>query len=225
MSHSPPPARTLKDIARLAGVRFVASVETEEGQRLAESMVKQITGGDKVTARFLFREFFEFDPAFKLFLAANHRPTIQGTDHAIWRRINLIPFEVVFDETTCDSELAGKLRLELDGILRWAVEGCTDWQANGLKAPGKVRVATAEYRATQDVLGGFIAERCVMATTNRVSSKELWEAYVQWSGDTVSQKRFNDHVRDRGYVFGDRSTGGRRFWEGIGLIHDGHELE
>lgn len=152
--------------------------------------------------------------------SATQLPHIQGTDHTIWRRINPIPFDAIFDEAACDSELPGKLELELDGILRWAVKGCTDWQAKGLQAPDKVRSATAEYRAKQDVLGGFIAERCVAASTNRVSSKELWEAYVHWSGDTVSQRRFNQHLRERGYALSDRSTAGRRFWEDIALIHE-----
>lgn len=119
------------DIARLRGVRFVTAIETEDGQRLAESLVKSLTGGDTISARFLYGEFFDFTPQFKLFLAANHKPVIKGDDYAIWRRVRLVPFEVTVPEGEQDRDLPEKLRAELPGILNWAIEGCHEWIAQG----------------------------------------------------------------------------------------------
>ena len=114
------------DIARLAGRRFVSAIEAEAGKRLAESLVKTMSGGDRIVARFLHKEFFEFKPEFKVFLATNHRPRIYGTDHAIWRRIRLVPFDVVIPDDEQDSTLPEKLRRELPGVLAWMVSGCLD---------------------------------------------------------------------------------------------------
>jgi len=114
------------DLARLAGARFVAAVEAAQGRQLAENVIKQATGGDTITARFLYREYFEFSPQFKLFLVANHKPVIIGTDEAIWRRIRLIPFTVTIPPEERDKQLLEKLQRELPGILAWAVRGCLD---------------------------------------------------------------------------------------------------
>src|SRR3990167_1056257 len=116
------------DIARMAGTRFIAAIEAGEGKRLAETLVKQLTGGDTVTARYLYQDYFEYRPAFKMWLAANHKPTIRGTDNAIWRRIRLVPFTVTIPEAERDSKLSSKLRGELPGILAWAIRGCLEWQ-------------------------------------------------------------------------------------------------
>lgn len=120
------------DLARLQGARFVSAVEAEGGHRLAEVLVKQLTGGYTITARFLYSEHVEFVPTFKLWLAVNHTPGVQGTNHAIWRRIRLLPLTVTIPEAERDKRLAEKLRTELPGILRWAVEGCLAWQLEGL---------------------------------------------------------------------------------------------
>src|SRR5262249_1677210 len=144
------------DLAKLRGARFVTAIEVEEGKRLAESVVKHLTGGDTVTARFLFAEYFEFRPGFKLWLAANHKPVIKGTDYAIWRRIHLIPFSVQFEGEHKDTELAAKLLTELPGILAWAVRGCLAWQRDGLRPPEMVQAATEEYRKEMDVVGNFL---------------------------------------------------------------------
>ena len=126
------------DLARLRGARLVCATEIEDGHRLAESLVKQLTGGDTITARFLHREFFEFRPQFKLWIATNHKPMIRGTDYAIWRRIRLVPFEVQIPPEERDAELPAKLAAESTGILAWAVEGCLQWQKKGLDAPEAV---------------------------------------------------------------------------------------
>jgi putative DNA primase/helicase len=152
------------DLARLHGARLVTAIETDAGKQLAESRIKQITGGDTVTARFLYGECFEYLPQFKLFMATNHRPRIQGTDEGIWRRVHLIPFEVAIPKHEQDPALGEKLRAEAPGILRWMVEGSMAWQQNGLAMPSKVRQATAGYRAEEDLLARFLDEECSLDT-------------------------------------------------------------
>src|SRR5262249_51948077 len=147
------------DLARLQGARFVAAVEAEGGKRLAEALVKQLTGGDTITARFLYGEHFEFQPMFKLWLAVNHRPVVQRTDHAIWRRMRLLPFMVTIPAAEQDKRLPEKLQAELPGILRWTVESCLAWQQEGLEPPAAVKQATEDYRAEMDVIAAFI-QKC-----------------------------------------------------------------
>ncbi|HYU47276.1 MAG TPA: phage/plasmid primase, P4 family, partial [Terriglobales bacterium] len=149
------------DIARLRGARLVTAVEIGEGKRLNEELVKRLTGQDTMTARFLFAEFFDFHAEFKLWIACNHLPTIRGTDHAIWRRIRLIPFTVTIPDEQQDKKLPGKLQAELPGILRWAIQGCLAWQEQELSTPSEVIAATKDYRALMDVIGG------VLSTSNR----------------------------------------------------------
>ena len=146
------------DIARLKGARFVYAMEAAQNKRLAESLIKQLTGGDRITARFLHAEFFEFHPEFKLFLATNHRPVIRGTDWAIWRRIHLIPFTVEIPKEKQDKNLKEKLIVELPGIMNWALAGCDDWLRNGLFYPEPVIEATGKYKSEMDILGDFITD-------------------------------------------------------------------
>lgn len=216
------------DLARLMGARFVSAVEAEDGKRLAESLVKQVTGGDPITARFMRAEWFEFTPTFKLFLAANHKPVIRGTDNAIWRRVQLIPFEVTIPEGARDKGLRDKLRAEASGILAWAVRGCLAWQRDGLQAPEEVQAATQIYRAEMDMLAGFIEDRCTTSTGARVPSKALYKAYTDWceeSGERPeTQRRLAQRLSERGYV-SRKSTGGMMTWFGIGLQVDPQQNE
>jgi putative DNA primase/helicase len=155
------------DVARLPGVRCLAAAESGEGGRLNESLVKSLTGGDTVAARFMRGEWFEFTPQFTPWLATNHKPTIRGTDEGIWRRIRLIPFNVTIPPDQRDPDLPAKLRAELPGILNWALEGCLAWQADGLTNPAAVEEATAEYRAEQDTSAPSSTRRasCSRAST------------------------------------------------------------
>jgi putative DNA primase/helicase len=192
------------DVARLAGARFVSTSETEAGRRLAETLVKQLVGGDTITARFLFREFFEFPSTFKIWLATNHKPNVKGTDHAIWRRIKLVPFEVTITAEQMDKELPAKLRAELPGILAWAVRGCLEWQQKGLGVPEEVTAATAEYRENQDFFGAFIQDRCIIDPQAETPSKELQLAYDSWCEENGYKKEANPRVlwtqlTDRGF--------------------------
>lgn len=169
------------DLARLRGARLVTSIESDEGRRLAEAKIKQITGGDAVTARFLFHEHFEFVPVFKLWLATNHKPEIRGGDEAIWRRLLLIPFQVQIPEAERDADLPEKLKEELPGILAWAVRGCWAWKTGGLKPPAEVLVATAAYRTEEDRVSAFIDQRCETGPKEEQPAGELYRAYKNWA--------------------------------------------
>lgn len=208
------------DIARLAGARFVSAIEAGEGRRLSEVLVKSLTGSDTVTARFLQREFFEFRPRFKLWLAANHKPVIRGTDYAIWRRIRLIPFVVTIPEDERDPHLADKLRGELPGILAWAVQGCLDWQREGLGTPDEVRQATEAYRSEMDTLAAFLDECCVIAGGAKVAASELYTAYKSWcdqNGEHAENQRgLKQRLIERGYRQERKGTGLK--WQGLGLL-------
>ena len=198
------------DLARLHGARFVTAVEAGAGRRLAESLVKQLTGGDPITARFLRREYFEFTPAFKLWLAANHRPVIRGADDAIRRRIHLIPFTVQIPPDKRDHNLVAKLKDELAGILRWAVEGCIEWQKGGLRPPQAVRDAVAEYRGESDMIGSFLAETIIEDKTSNVRASDVYATFSEWAkaaGEQVpSGQAFSRMLTERG-VKRDKSRG------------------
>jgi len=208
------------DIARLKGARFVAAVEAGEGRRMAEVLVKQLTGGDKITARFLHQEFFEYVPQCKIFLAANHKPVIKGTDQAIWRRIKMLPFTMTIPEEQQDKQLLNKLKAELPGILAWAVKGCLVWQKSGLGTPEEVTAATAGYRAEMDVIAGYIDEKCHINPAATAQAGEIYGSYCQWCRDNgekeQSQRKFGGALTERGFQRA-RGVGGRFLWRGIGL--------
>ncbi len=148
------------DMAGLRGARLVTATETEQGRRWAESKLKTLTGGDKITARFMRQDFFEFIPQFKLIIAGNHKPAIRNVDEAMRRRLHLIPFTVTIPPNQRDQKLPEKLLAERDGILAWAVDGCREWQRIGLKPPAAVAAATKEYFEAEDSLGRWLDERC-----------------------------------------------------------------
>jgi putative DNA primase/helicase len=194
-------------------------VEIGMGKKLDESLIKQLTGGDQVTARFLYNEYFEYKPGFKLFIAANHRPEIRGTDNGIWRRIHLIPFDVTIPSEEIDKDLPMKLRQELSGILAWAVRGCYEWQSQGLNPPDSIKAATAEYRVEMDILSGFIDDRCTFQSSEKTAVGELYEAFKKWSDvacqETVGKKIFGNLMRQKGFT--QSKSGSMRYWNGIKL--------
>jgi putative DNA primase/helicase len=189
------------DLARLKGARLVNINEVERGRRMAESKIKAMTGGDTVTARFMRGEFFDFIPEFKLWLRANHKPVITGTDNAIWRRIRLIPFEVEIPKDEQDPYLMDKLSQEYEGILAWAVAGCLDWQRERLNPPEKVVNATSKYRNEMDTIGNFLDEKTEAGES--VLSKILYQAYTSWcedSGDRpLTQRAFSQTLTEKGF--------------------------
>jgi putative DNA primase/helicase len=175
--HEPHPTER----TRLCGARVAVAIESESGGRLNEGLVKELTGGDRISARRMREDFWEFDPTHKLFFATNHKPLIRGTDTGIWRRLKLVPFTNTIPDDQADREMPGKLRAEFPGILAWAVRGCLLWQEIGLEDPPEVAEATAEYRTDQDVLGRFLAEETLRMPGAQVKSRELYRRYVAWA--------------------------------------------
>lgn len=198
------------DIARLKGARLVTSVEPNEGVRLNEGLLKQLTGDDTVTARKLYSEEFEFKPEFKLWMATNHKPIIRGTDTGIWRRIHMIPFDVQIPEDKVDKNLTHKLKAEMTGIFKWCIDGCLMWQREGLQMPAAVLKSVREYRREMDVISAFIEDKCTLEGT--VQASTLYAAYVSWADSnneycmsntkfsTELAKRF-EKVRGKNYNF------------------------
>lgn len=209
------------DVARLKGARFVTASETEEGRRLAESLVKDLTGQDTISARFMRAEWFDFKPTHKLWLSTNHKPEIRGTDNAIWRRIRLIPWAVTVPPAERDRKMPEKLRAELPGILTWVVRGCLEWRREGLRVPDEVRQATREYRAEMDVIAGFLTDCCDVGSRDRAYARELYAAYKRWCEDTgeraESQKKFGSRLKERGFLNDRDGRTGRSMWSGLTL--------
>jgi len=209
------------DLAGLRGARFVTAIETEQGRRWAESKIKNLTGGDKITARFMRQDFFAFFPQFKLFVAGNHKPAIRNIDEAMKRRLHLIPFTITIPPEKRDKNLQQKLLAERDGILAWAVEGCLAWQRLGrLDPPQQVLDATEAYFEGEDALGRWLDERCVLASNAKSLTSDLFADWKQWAdaaGEFVgSQKRFSDLLVSRG-VEKWRNVIGLRGFRGVGL--------
>ena len=174
------------DIARLSKARFVTSSEPNEGFRFDEGLIKQITGGDKVTARFLYAEEFEYTPKFKIWVSTNHKPIIRGTDDGIWRRLVLIPFDVQIPEEKVDKDLKYKLLREAPAILNWMAEGAYMWMREGLELPEKLKDAGQTYRTEMDVVEQFIQEKCKRAEDVRETGKALYEEYKKWADENLS---------------------------------------
>lgn len=168
------------DIARLKGARFVTTVEPNEGLRLNEGLLKQLTGGDAITARKLYAEEFEFKPEFKIWMATNHKPIIRGTDLGIWRRVHMIPFNVIIPENKVDVQLTEKLLKELDGIFLWALRGLALYHKEGLKMPLSVQEAVEDYKKEMDVVSRFLDDCTQKAYAKCVKASELYQAYASW---------------------------------------------
>jgi putative DNA primase/helicase len=213
------PDQIPNDVAALKGMRFVHASESGEGQRLDEEFIKDVTGRDTLSARFLHGEWFNFKPVGKLWLRTNHKPVIRGTDPAIWDRPRLIPFVERFEGRE-DKGLPAALRTELPGILAWAVQGCLSWQINGLVTPAAVQQATDTYRKDMDVIGDFLADCCTLAPYASVTSKNLTAAYRHWCDQNnehqINSTAFGRRLLERGCQSG-QGTHGVRLWRGIGL--------
>ncbi|MEK3995487.1 phage/plasmid primase, P4 family [Psychrobacillus sp. FSL K6-2365] len=208
------------DIARLVGSRFVSAIESEEGQQLSESLVKQITGGERISARFLRQEFFEFTPEFKVFFTTNHKPIIKGIDEGIWRRIKLIPFSVTIPKHEIDKKLPEKLTFEAAGILNWMIEGCLKWQKLGLNNPSTILAATDGYRGEMDIIEPFIFDTCLVNPLAKVEAKTLFSVYEKWcveNGEFALKNRtFYRLLETRGFKK-ERGTANKTFVMGIRL--------
>jgi putative DNA primase/helicase len=213
------------DIARLHAARFVAAIESEKNVRLAESLIKALTGGDRITARFLYQESFEFEPQLKLWLATNHKPKVIGTDEAIWSRIKLIPFNVTVPPEKRDRHLSDKLKLEASGILNWALEGLRMYQQDGLRESKAVSDATELYRENSDVIQHFIDAKCVLARDGEIRASDLYGAYKFWVGASgeyqMNERDFGMTLEERGFkrarISARKDKPGGVYWHGIQL--------
>lgn len=169
------------DIARLSGARFVTSSEPNEGFVFDEGLIKQMTGDDKITARFLHQENFEFEAKFKIWLATNHRPIVRGTDDGIWRRLIVIPFDVQIPEHKVDRDLKYKLMREAPAIMDWMLEGCLMWQRQGLELPKRIKEAGYEYRKEMDITDAFLDDLCEVGEDYEIAASEFYQAYKNWA--------------------------------------------
>jgi putative DNA primase/helicase len=206
-------------VADLLGLRLAVLHETDAGRRLAEGTVKRLTGGDRLKARRMREDFWGFNPTHTFVMLTNHRPIVGGTDEGIWRRLRLVPWEVVIPAEERDEELPARLLLELDAVLAWLVAGCLDWRRGGLRDPARVTEATAAFRAESDALARFLDERCLTGH-GTVGSTELFRAWDKWCGDQGeepgSQKAFTTALENRGFDKFKDGTGRVR-WRRLGL--------
>lgn len=212
------------DIAMLRGARLVSASEPDEGARFSEGLVKQLTGQDEVSARFMRENYFTFKPHFKLWFNGNHKPKIRGSDEGIWRRVKLIPFKAKFEGEKRDMKLQEKLRAELPGILRWAVDGARRWFEKGALPDSRiVNAATQDYRSEEDVLGRFLLSDVIVRTPGvRTAAKALFDAFIQWcereretAGANWSGVKFGREMRSRGV--GSIEGKGANYYPDVGL--------
>jgi len=208
------------DLASLQGARFVVGPELEQGMRLAESRIKDLTGGDTISGRRLYQESFNFRPVAKLWLFGNHKPTITGTDIGIWRRVRLIPFEAEISDERKDLELGAKLLAELPGILLWSLEGVAAWRAEKLQSPALVSEAVNDYKTEEDWLGDFLNTQLEDTPGRRVTFGDMYSRYQVWAGRggvrfPMTNRTFVKALRQHGMTDG-RSNGGS-FWLNVTL--------
>ncbi len=190
-------------LARLHGARLVTATETEAGRHWAESRLKELTGGEKIAARFMHRDFFEYLPSFKPVISGNHKPRLRSVGFAMRRRVNMIPFLVTIPPHERDPELTGKLKAEWPGILQWMVDGCLDWQQRGLDPPLAVTAATDAYFAGEDGYSHWIADCCEIVANFWSPSSELFTSWRDYAGQAGLQagdtKRFREEMERLGF--------------------------
>jgi P4 family phage/plasmid primase-like protien len=211
------------DLAELPGKRFVVASELEEGKKLAESRIKDLTGKDTVQARFLYQRPFWFKPICKIWMYGNHKPIVRGTDKGIWRRFYLIPFNVTIPDSEVDKMLDMKLLNEMPGILNWALEGCRLWRKNGLIPPKIVQDSIKEYQGELDIVGRFIDESCIIEPNANVKQKLLYTAYKGWCEDygeyVLTSRKFSNSMKEKGF-HNKPSSGNYYKWIGITLKYE-----
>jgi len=214
------------ELADLAGYRVVFSTETEANRHLAESLVKQLTGGEPIKARFLYGDFFTFGRTFTLTLITNHRPSISGQDLAIWRRIRLVPWTETIPESERrpQDEIVAELVREGPGILNWLLQGLRDWQRDPHWTAPEVVAATDAYRLEQDALGGFLADCCELGSRYTVGVGELYERYIEWANESgeepIGKRAFSQNLKSRGIGQARIGHDNIRKWLGLRLRPD-----
>ncbi len=191
------------EVADLFRKRLVIVSETDDGAKLNEGLVKTLTGGEAIRARRMREDNWQFDPSHTILLVTNHRPVVKGTDHGIWRRLRIIPFNATIAAEKQDKQLTEKLRAEHPAILRWMVEGCLAWHRDGLQEPAEVMLATKEYKSDQDTLGVFVDDCCMVGAAYQIKCAALYDAYKIWAtseGETVgSNRKFKTRMVEKGF--------------------------
>jgi putative DNA primase/helicase len=209
------------ELAMLRGARLVTASETEDGRAWAESRIRQMTGGDKISARFMRQDFFEFTPQFKLLILGNHKPSFRGVDEAIRRRFLLLPFLVTVPEGDRDPDLAEKLKAEWPGILAWAIAGCIDWQERGLRPPEAVLEATRTYLEAEDAVRLWLTDATTLDPDEWESTRELFSSWSNWAkaaGEQVgTEKRFVEALELAGFAKAKNREQTKRGFNGLKL--------
>jgi putative DNA primase/helicase len=207
------------DLASLVAKRFVSASDGESSQKLAESKIKNMTGGDWITCRGLYKDYMTYEPHFKLWIATNELPTINGTDEGIWRRIHVVEFGLTIPADQRDPNLQKKFAKELPGILNWALEGYGQWKAQGLNPPVEITEATRTYRNDNDTVGQFILGRCLNTAGKKTMTKDLYDAYGDWGRENgitgISNSAFGKELKRKGYKPCKARTGNG--WIGVEL--------
>jgi putative DNA primase/helicase len=214
------------DLAKLRGARLVVAQETQQGREWDEAKIKTLTGGDRVTARFMRRDFFDFDPTFKLFIVGNHKPRLTIVDEAMRRRLLLVPFTVQIPKEERDPDLTHKLEKEWPAILRWAVDGCLEWQRIGLSPPRVVLDATNSYFEAEDLFGQWLEEDCDVEPDNEFKWESVGMLFEAWSGyasrvneNPGSVKAFSELMQARNFHKCAKGHAKTRSFAGIRLKH------
>ena len=211
------------ELAMLRGARLVTATETEEGRRWAESRIKQLTGGDRISARFMRQDFFQFSPTFKLLIAGNHKPRLNAVDEAMRRRFHLIPFEASFRGRKRIKDMEERLKEELAAIMQWAIDGCIAWQEQGLKPPERVRAATQAYFTNQDIFGEWLSECCQRGPDFWETPTRLFNSWREFAKSahysTGTKAVFNDRMESFGF-HRDKDWKQGRKWVGLKLNPD-----
>jgi putative DNA primase/helicase len=218
------------DLACLQRKRIVITSEPPAGGKLNETLIKSATGTDKIKARFLYQEFIEFTPAFKIILHTNHRPRITESDEGIWRRLKMFPFDHVFTDEERDLKIEEKMMKEASGIFNWMVQGYRkyyDSDFGGLKESPVMKQAVAEYRTFEDILQTYITDRCIKSPEQSISKRDLYSDFISWcetSGEeTVSIKKFSSMIGDRfSASIKETFIDHVRSWKGLGLKEQGN---
>jgi putative DNA primase/helicase len=209
-------------VADLFGLRLAVLHESDAGRKLAEGTVKRLTGGDRLKARRMREDFWHFEPSHTFLMLTNHKPSITGQDEGIWRRLRLVPWDVVIPADERDDRLGDRLRLESDHILTWLVCGYQDWRQQGLADPSQVTKATAAFRADSDTLGRFIDQRCITGPDFTARSSDLFTAWVKWciteGAESGSNKAFTESLHNRGFDTSRTRVG--MMWQRLGLSEE-----
>ncbi len=203
------------DLAALRGSRLVKVSEFDDGERLAEATVKSLTGGDRIACRYLYGEYFEYTPQYKILLLGNYKPNIRGRDHGIWRRIHMVPFNITIPESERDPKLMEKLSAELPGVLTWAVKGCLDWQEKGLCPPNEVKEEVNAYRQAEDVFIQWLDDCCIKDGGRSASASALLQSFNDYSDwEKISSKKLGQLLGEAGFI---KDKSGTIVWRGVCL--------